>query len=309
MGFGGGAPEARYPTASHSNAISTAAETSGTKEKPVDGMKENEKDVTGTIAGLDLDGYKGSRQHFRAELKSRLEGGPNQDVGSLEQPAIGIQDNLHAANGVGAMPHGSPTVAPASKSPTSSMKRTGSGLGSRKPSFAALESHFGMESGLDSGFELAAQPVSSATNLELLDPEVVGKSSKLLEFSDCGTGDFREPSFRLRYDSDGSTVAPIEYSSHRIFKGKPSMPGYMPGLYIESPSEATTLIVEMIDRVTNLKMNLYFTVFHNYDVITRRSVVVNDGDKPVCIHDLVSSTVDFDAESAFYDSALWRLGS
>jgi hypothetical protein len=40
-----------------------------------------------------------------------------------------------------------------------------------------------------------------------------------------------------------------------MFKGKPSMPACMPGLCTDSPTEATTVVVEMDGRVTNLKPN------------------------------------------------------
>lgn len=316
MGFGGGNVGARVRPHGTPEARMVSPREGG-RENGADASSSCGKDLAGTMAGLDLDGYRGSKQHFRAELKSRLCGGgkSNQSVSSMEEvvlssagrPSVGNATLSDGGLGIGGgagggMANGSPLVARGS--PAGGMRRGGGGLGSRKPSFAALESHVEMDAGAEVPFELSSQSLSSATNWELLDPEVVGKSSKLLEFSDCGTGDFREPSFKVRYDSDGSTVSPLEYSKHRIFKGKPAMPAHMPGLYIESPDEATTLIVEMVDRVTKLKMNLYFTVFHEYDVITRRSVVVNDGDKPVCLNHLVSATVDFDAEGSFYMTQL-----
>jgi alpha-galactosidase len=138
----------------------------------------------------------------------------------------------------------------------------------------------------------------------VLDAEVVGKSSNLQEFLERGAGDFREPTFEVRSDADGSIVAPLDASKHRMFESQPRMPAYMPGLYTDSPTEATTLVVEMVDRVTNLKLNLYFTVYHNYDVITRRSVAVNDGDKPRCLAHLVSGTIDADAESRLFMTLL-----
>jgi hypothetical protein len=317
MAFGGGTPDASCGA--------------GAGAGTVDGdSASSEDDAPGLIAGLDLDGYHGSRDDFRAQLKSRLESSGEANV---PHPSLGQGVPLGAPVGAGAAsstmayhPAGSPpsagvTLVPMSPPPASTVRHSLSatavpslaetwdssaavvdrGMGSRKLSFAAVESHAAMDVS-DPTFEL--NQGASATNWEQLDPEVVGKSSKLLEFSDCGTGDFREPSFKVRYDADGSTVAPLEYSKHRMFKGKPSMPAYMPGLYTDSPTEATTLVVEMVDRVTNLKLNLYFTVYHNYDVITRRSVAVNDGDKPVCLTHLVSATVDFDAESRFFMTQL-----
>jgi alpha-galactosidase len=104
---------------------------------------------------------------------------------------------------------------------------------------------------------------SAITNWAKLDPEIIGKSSNLLEFSDVGTGDFREPSFRVWNAKDSFSVASLEYHNHHIVSGKPSMPEYMPALYTEAEEEATTLIVEMIDPVSKQRIDLCFTVYHD----------------------------------------------
>ncbi|CAN8076271.1 unnamed protein product [Agarophyton chilense] len=143
-----------------------------------------------------------------------------------------------------------------------------------------------------------------ATNWGALDPELLGKNTKLLEFSDQGTGDYRNPSFKVTFSTDGSTVCPIEYRRHRIVDGKVPMPPPMPAIYTDTTEEATTLIVEMEDTLTGLRFLLHYTVMHNYDVITRRTVVINAGKDPVTLNHIVSGTFDFDAQSQFYMTQL-----
>jgi hypothetical protein len=126
------------------------------------------------------------------------------------------------------------------------------GMGSRQLSFAAVELHVAIDVSAPP-FEM--NRAASATGWEVLDAEDVGKSSKLQEFSECGAGDFREPTFEVLSDADGSTVAPLDASKHRMFKGKPCMPACMPGLCTDSPTEATTLVVERVGRFINLKPN------------------------------------------------------
>ncbi|KAI0561197.1 alpha-galactosidase [Gracilaria domingensis] len=138
------------------------------------------------------------------------------------------------------------------------------------------------------------------TNWGTLDPEILGKNTKLLEFSDQGTGDYRNPSFKVAFSSDGSSVCPIEYRKHRIVEGKVLMPPPMPAIYTDTTEEATTLIVEMEDTLTGLKFLLHYTVMHDYDIITRRTVVINSGKDPVTLKHIVSGTFDFDAESQYY---------
>jgi hypothetical protein len=126
------------------------------------------------------------------------------------------------------------------------------GMGSRQLSFAAVELHASMDVSAPP-FELSQ--AASATGWELLDADVVGISSKLQEFSECRAGDFREPTFEVLSYADGSIVAPLDSSKHRMFKGEPSMPACMPGLCTDSPTEATALVVKRAGRFTNLKRN------------------------------------------------------
>lgn len=300
-------PAAKPP---HAALYSAKAETNG-------GVYALDAKSESLIAGLDLDGYRGSRQHFRAKLKASLRDGEESESRGLVLPprdpgALSSSRPMSPSASSPAFPESLPSAvawhsglhsglsAAASPSGARSPAVSGRGMGSRKPSFAALEAHAGTDT---SGALFEVSQISTPTNWEQLDPEVLGKSSKLLEFSDVGTGDFREPSFKVRYD-DGSTVSPLIYLKHRIYKGKAGMKNYMPSLYVESPDEATTLVVEMVDPVTELRVNLYYTVYHHYDVIARRAVVENYGDKPVKLTHLASATVDFDTEAKFYMTQL-----
>lgn len=321
--FGTSSIATSVPTSSGSPAA-TAFDIPVVKEEGTDIVFTLDPKSESLIAGLDLDGYRGSRQHFRAQLKASLrKAGEDESRGLVVPPreATGPAPSsgpMSPATKLAAAtsPSYPPTLpsdvawdqglnsglsgAPSPSGARSPGIPTGRGMGSRKPSFAALEAHAGSDA---SGALFELNQISTPTNWEQLDPEVLGKSSKLLEFSDVGTGDFREPSFKVCYD-DGSTVSPLIYLKHRMYKGKASMSNYMPSLYVDSPDEATTLVVEMVDPVTDLRVNLYYTVYHEYDVITRRAVVENHGEKPVKLTHLASATVDFDAESKFYMTQL-----
>jgi len=126
------------------------------------------------------------------------------------------------------------------------------GMGSRRLSFAAVELHAAMDVSAPP-FEL--NHAASATGWEVLDAEVVGKSCKLQEFPECGAGDFPEPTIKVLSDADGSIVAPLDSSKHRMFESQPSMLACMPGLCTDSPTEAMSVVVERAGRFTNLKRN------------------------------------------------------
>lgn len=102
----------------------------------------------------------------------------------------------------------------------------------------------------------------------------VGRNTKLLEYSDLGTGDYRTPSFQVSYE-DGSTISPVVYVRHRIVPGKPAMVSGLPAVRCEDDAEATTLIVTLADAVGGLELDLYYTAFRDFDVIARRVVARN----------------------------------
>jgi len=149
----------------------------------------------------------------------------------------------------------------------------------------------------------------------------VGRNTKLLEWADSGTGDFRPPSFSVHYE-DGSTICPLGYKGHTITKGKIMMDkakGKLPELR-GGKEDCMSLVVEMFDKLTGLEFNLVYTVYKDLDAVIRRTIVKNPAQAPTDmhkpgmktpasimqqttsgtkrIHRLMSATVDFHTMSA-----------
>ena len=97
-----------------------------------------------------------------------------------------------------------------------------------------------------------------------------------MEYGTNGAGDFRISALAVR-NSNGDSVTDIRYMGHKIYKGKPEIPG-QPSTYANSEDEAETLELYAEDAVTGLKITLYYTVFENYGVMTRRVRAENNGD-------------------------------
>lgn len=112
-----------------------------------------------------------------------------------------------------------------------------------------------------------------------------------LEYPSYGNSDFRTPVFQIEA-SDGSTITDLRYASHRIICGKP-MPNGLPATYIEDENEADTLEICMKDSLTGLNVLLYYTVFRDYSVITRRVKFENCGEQNMRILRALSANVDF----------------
>ncbi|MBR3691706.1 MAG: alpha-galactosidase [Clostridia bacterium] len=111
-----------------------------------------------------------------------------------------------------------------------------------------------------------------------------------LEYSGSGAGDFREPCLALR-NANGDTVTDLRYDGHKIYAGKPEIPG-QPSTYANTPDEAETLELYAKDPTTGLRVILYYTVFDAAGVMTRRVRVENPTDKACDIERVFSMCVD-----------------
>eukprot|EP01039_Chlorochromonas_danica_P006764 gene6764-7474_t len=114
---------------------------------------------------------------------------------------------------------------------------------------------------------------------------MIGKGGLCVEYADYGTGDFRSPSFLIVDHSTGSSISPLRYRRHKIYRGKlPLGDDVMPSVRCLNDGEASTLIITLADLHSQLEVDLVYVSMHNYDVITRRAVFRNthpsSGPKP-----------------------------
>lgn len=140
---------------------------------------------------------------------------------------------------------------------------------------------------------------------EWRDAAPVGRNTKLFEYADSGTGDYRPASFEVLY-IDGSSLSPLTYMNHRIVPGKLPMKeaaGRLPELDAEEGS-ATSLVVSTIDTLTGLQVDLIYTVYADVDAMTRRAIIRNRTGKVVHVRRLMSATVDFHSAETYYVSHL-----
>ncbi|HEX7712682.1 MAG TPA: glycoside hydrolase family 36 N-terminal domain-containing protein, partial [Bacillota bacterium] len=125
------------------------------------------------------------------------------------------------------------------------------------------------------------------------------------EYPAFGNSDFRTPAYQIQLEN-GSTITDLRYKGHRIFKGKPKLFG-LPATYVESPLDAETLEIDLLDEVSGLRAILSYTVFENYPAIARTVKLVNCGNENLKILRVLSANVDFhDADYEFlYLSGAW----
>lgn len=111
------------------------------------------------------------------------------------------------------------------------------------------------------------------------------------EYSTHGVGDFRSPCLAVR-TSSGHNACSLVYKSHSIFAGKPPLRG-LPAT-LGSKEECTTLELQCKDLAAGLEVTLFYTVFKNFDAITRSVSIRNTGKEPLRLLRALSGCVEFD---------------
>ena len=111
----------------------------------------------------------------------------------------------------------------------------------------------------------------------------------LQEFPCRGAGDFRSPVFEVRYE-DGSFGCDLRYESHIIKDGKYGLSG-LPAVYENSDMDkAQTLEITLSDKVSGIKVILYYGIIESLDIITRAA---NENKNNIYIEKLQSACLDF----------------
>ncbi len=110
-----------------------------------------------------------------------------------------------------------------------------------------------------------------------------------LDIPCCGTGWYGTPAVGVR-NAHGDDVTDLRVVSFRLKSGKPPLPG-LPAVYTESPAEADTLIVELCDDWTGLRVDALYSVYHHSGVIARSLNIRNTGIQALSLTSVLSASV------------------
>ena len=116
-----------------------------------------------------------------------------------------------------------------------------------------------------------------------------------LEFSEIGKGDFRLSPIEVKMP-DQSFVSDFVYDSFEIVKStidSKKMPTAQKGENVQS------LIIKLKDKKFNIELKLIYTVFEKSNIITRRTILINNDEKPIVIRKIMSMM--FDVAESDYD--------
>lgn len=109
------------------------------------------------------------------------------------------------------------------------------------------------------------------------------------EYSTCGVGDFRLSSIEFELEN-GSRMADLRYVGHELRRGKYALDG-LPAFWGGDAWETLTVTLE--DAAANMRVELFYGVLEQYDLITRSVRVVNHSAQTVRLRQCASLCLDF----------------
>ena len=96
-----------------------------------------------------------------------------------------------------------------------------------------------------------------------------------MEYYGAGTADLR-PAAIASADEEGDNVTDLLFDSYQVIEGKPDYSG-LPHTYLNDGDGAQTLKITLRDKVKDLCVDLYYTVFDFSGAIARWTVIRNEG--------------------------------
>lgn len=116
-----------------------------------------------------------------------------------------------------------------------------------------------------------------------------------LEIGCNGCSDMRTASLQIR-NKDGNAATDVRYQSHKIYAGKPALPG-LPALYEEEQGDCTTLEIVTLDKTTGAEATLLYTVFEKHAAMTRSLVVKNTSSADFVLERVLSFCMDMNSDA------------
>lgn len=114
-----------------------------------------------------------------------------------------------------------------------------------------------------------------------------------MEFPGCNTGDYRESAIEV-LDAQGHNAVELVYKGHRIFYGKPGLPG-LPATFGKE-DECMTLEIDAVDKCLGMEATLRYSIFADADAIARSVSVRNNSEHSFYLTRIMSSSLDMDQE-------------
>ncbi|MFV0380225.1 MAG: alpha-galactosidase [Anaerorhabdus sp.] len=116
------------------------------------------------------------------------------------------------------------------------------------------------------------------------------------EYPGFGTSDFREPAYSAK-DKNCDHVFDFRYLKHEVFEGKKNLK-ILPSTHCKD-EDAKTLEITLEDSISNVQVVLSYTIFSNFNIISRNALFKNNSDDAIMLDKVSSMSIDF--SSSDYD--------
>lgn len=124
------------------------------------------------------------------------------------------------------------------------------------------------------------------------------------EYPAFGHMDLRKPAYTV-INGDKNPISRLKYKSHKVYDGKYSVDG-MPSLFAGN-NKVQTLEVTLTDKIAGFDAVLYYSVYDEYDIITRSVRFTNTGEKEISVTRALSTNIDLPKGEyeAVYFEGMW----
>lgn len=124
------------------------------------------------------------------------------------------------------------------------------------------------------------------------------------EYPAFGYMDHRKPAYTV-VNGDKNPISRLKYKTHKIYDGKYSVVG-MPSLFA-GDSKVQTLEITLADEIAGFDVVLYYSVYDEYDIITRSVKFINMGKNDILVTRALSTNIDLPKGEydAVYFEGMW----
>lgn len=110
------------------------------------------------------------------------------------------------------------------------------------------------------------------------------------EYASFGKGDFRYPAFQITA-ADGSRISEFTFKKYELHKQKKRLSD-LPSSFDDTNDDASTLTIILMDKVTDVELQLNYVVFPHQDVIIRSAKFINHGSQNLVLNQALSAQLD-----------------